>query len=54
MNGFYSSLKGALNRRVAYNRTLTELERLSSHELRDLGFTPYDLPRIARESVYGK
>lgn len=36
-----------------YNRTLDELARLSDRELDDLGISRYDLPRIAREAVYG-
>lgn len=41
----------ALRRR--YNATLDELNRLGEAELRDLGMNRYDLPRIAREAVYG-
>lgn len=53
MTGIYTNLKSALHRRAAYHRTLTELDRLSNSELADLGFSRYDLPRIARETVYG-
>ena len=36
-----------------YNRTLRELEGLSDRDLDDLGFFRHDIPRIARETVYG-
>lgn len=36
-----------------YRETLAELEALSLRELDDLDLNPTDLPRIARESVYG-
>lgn len=36
-----------------YRRTVKELEALSAHELDDLGLTPSDIQRVAREGVYG-
>jgi uncharacterized protein YjiS (DUF1127 family) len=38
----------------AYQRTLSELGRLSDRELADLGLHRSDIASLARESVYGK
>lgn len=34
-----------------YQRTLNELELMTERELNDLGFTRYDIKRIAREAA---
>ena len=39
--------------RADYARTYCELSNLSDRELMDLGFSRYDLARVAREHVYG-
>lgn len=36
-----------------YRRTLAELDALSDRDLADLGLFRHDIPRIARETVYG-
>lgn len=35
-------------RRSRYNRTFAELSRLTDYELKDIGISRYDIPRIAR------
>jgi uncharacterized protein YjiS (DUF1127 family) len=61
-HGYRAELDGAgllprLRRSLAdwqlYRITLTELERLTERDLADLGISRYDIPRIARETVYG-
>jgi uncharacterized protein YjiS (DUF1127 family) len=34
--------------------TEAELSRMSDHDLKDVGISRCDIPRIAREAVYGK
>jgi len=37
----------------AYRKTLEELDNLTDRDLNDLGLARADIPRIARETVYG-
>jgi uncharacterized protein YjiS (DUF1127 family) len=47
----FDFLRTRYSRWQRYSRTVTELERLSNRELADLGLTPYDIPRVAREAA---
>jgi uncharacterized protein YjiS (DUF1127 family) len=47
----FDFMKTRYSRWQRYKRTVTELERLSSRELADLGLTSYDIPRVAREAA---
>ncbi len=42
---------GRVRRWRAYQNTVRELDRLSAHELNDLGISRYDIPSIARQSA---
>ncbi len=44
----------AARRRAAYNRTRSELRRLSPNTALDLGIYQDDVNRIARNAVYGR
>jgi uncharacterized protein YjiS (DUF1127 family) len=41
----------AVRRHVEYSRTLDELSALTDRELADLGFSRFDLRRLAREAA---
>lgn len=49
----YANLQAARELRGKYVETVRELDNLSTRELNDLGISRYDIPRIAREHVYG-
>jgi len=46
--------RAALQRRRVFNRTVRELEQLSSRDLNDLGIHRSMITRIALEAAYGK
>lgn len=48
-----ANLRGRLERRRTFNRTLDELSTLSSRELADLGLNPGMIRSVAYESAYG-
>ena len=47
-----NSLFGRYRNWRRYRVTVRELERLSTHELDDLGISRYEIDRVARKSVY--
>jgi uncharacterized protein YjiS (DUF1127 family) len=47
----FDTLKSRYARWQRYRRTLAELERLSPRELADLGLSPYDIQRVARDAA---
>ena len=47
----FEVLKSRINTWKRYNRTVTELQALSSRELADLGIARSDIGRIAREAA---
>ena len=58
--GLAASLASLLRRlgrdralRQAFRRTVAELDACSERDLHDLGIARCDIPRIAREAVYG-
>lgn len=48
----FASAKEANARRQMYNKTLSELQTLSRHELADLGLSQSSLRSVAYETVY--
>lgn len=48
-----SSVRAHLNRRIAYNRTLSELSALPLNSRLDLDIYEGDIPKIAHRAVYG-
>lgn len=50
---FMDTLRGKMQQRAAYNRTLAELRTMDRATLNDLNLYEGDFKRIARESVYG-
>lgn len=53
LSHWITDAKSAFEKRGIYNRTLNELESLTTRELDDLGLASADLHRIARETAYG-
>ncbi len=49
----FEVLKTRISAWKRYNRTVTELNALTSRELNDLGISRSDIQRIAREAVRG-
>jgi uncharacterized protein YjiS (DUF1127 family) len=47
-----TSIKFRFQQWVAYRRTYRELVSLDARELDDLGIAPWQIPEIARRSVY--
>ena len=47
----FEVLKSRITTWKRYNRTVTELQALSSRELADLGIARSDITRIAREAT---
>ena len=47
----FEVLKSRINTWKRYNRTVTELQSLSSRELADLGIARSDIARVAREAA---
>lgn len=52
--GLVARLREALQRRTVYNRTVRELNALTTRELADLGMTRSMITRVALEAAYGK
>lgn len=48
-----AKLAEAHQRRMVYRTTLAELEALSDRDLRDLGFTRYNIRSVAQQTAYG-
>jgi uncharacterized protein YjiS (DUF1127 family) len=53
-NGIVARLKDAIQRRMVYSRTLSELNALTTRELNDLGMSRSMITRVALEAAYGK
>lgn len=53
LSAFIAEHREAAAKRTAVRRTRDELAQLSDRELDDLGVSRYDIPRVAREAVYG-
>lgn len=53
LTAFARSISGAVARRAAYKRTLTELRRLSDRELADIGINRYDINHVAARVLHG-
>ncbi len=49
---FVEGMKEARARAIEYNRTYSELQRLSNRELDDIGIRRCDIADIAREHAY--
>ena len=49
----WSTVKGKLEKRGTYRRTLNELSSLTTRELADLGLNRSMIRRIAHETAYG-
>lgn len=47
----YHALRVAFARRRVYARTVSELRALNTRELADIGITPCDIRRLAREEA---
>jgi len=50
----FASLKSRLSAWLTYRRTCRELYSLDRRELDDIGIAPWQIPEIARRSVYGR
>ncbi|RED12014.1 hypothetical protein POI8812_03113 [Pontivivens insulae] len=50
---FFNDARTAFNKRRMYNRTVSELNALSSNELNDLGLSRAGIRAAAYEAVYG-
>ncbi|OUS22139.1 hypothetical protein DI396_06525 [Litorivita pollutaquae] len=48
-----ANLRGRIERRRTFNRTLNELSSLNARELADLGLNPGTIRAVAHESAYG-
>jgi uncharacterized protein YjiS (DUF1127 family) len=48
-----ASLRRTISDYRLYRKTLEELDNLTDRDLNDLGLGRCDIPRIARETVYG-
>jgi uncharacterized protein YjiS (DUF1127 family) len=53
MSNIFKSARAHLNRRVEYNRTVSELSALSPSVQRDLGIAEADVRKIAHRAIYG-
>lgn len=53
MKSVFSSLYDAAQKRVAYHRTVSELEALPRTIKDDLNIAPRNIPAIAHKAVYG-
>ena len=53
MTGIYGKLKDAAAKRAAYNRTIREIESMSTDAALDIGIFREDAEKIARKAVYG-
>ncbi|SLN16541.1 hypothetical protein [Roseisalinus antarcticus] len=50
-----NSIRTAIHKRTAYNRTVRELKSLPTDlAIEDLGIVTYDADRIAYKAVYGR
>ena len=52
--GLLAQLSDSLQRRRVYNKTYSELAKLSTRELNDLGISRSMISRLAQEAAYGK
>ncbi|PYE81237.1 hypothetical protein DFP88_10727 [Pseudoroseicyclus aestuarii] len=50
---YLTTIRAAVSRRAAYNRTRRELRAMPRQTAWDLGLMPEDANRIARSAVYG-
>jgi uncharacterized protein YjiS (DUF1127 family) len=46
----FETLKTRFNAYKRYSRTVSELEMLTVRELNDLGISPWDIKRVAKEA----
>ncbi len=53
-SGFFAGLKERIALNSKYRATVREMSQLTRRDLDDLGIAPYDIPRLAREHVYGE
>lgn len=50
----FNRLNSAVQKRVAYHRTVSELERLPLDARLDLNIYKDDIPKLAAQAVYGR
>ena len=53
MTSIAARFTNAARRHADYRRTLAELRSMPTTTMADLGLTPADFPRLAREAIYG-
>ncbi|MDU8942227.1 hypothetical protein [Ovoidimarina sediminis] len=54
MTGIFKDLRTAAHNRVAYMRTVREIESMPLNTAIDLDIYPPDARKIARKAVYGR
>ncbi|MEM8554502.1 MAG: DUF1127 domain-containing protein [Pseudomonadota bacterium] len=54
MASLIASVRSRIEDRSRYLKTLAELRMLSDNDMSDLGFTRYDIRKIAHDAVYGE
>ena len=54
MSTLFTRLNSAVQKRIAYHRTVSELESLPLDTRLDLEIYSGDIPKIAMQAVYGR
>lgn len=53
LRSLFEGYKDARQKRIAYRQTVSELISMSDRELRDLGFSRYEIHSMVHRHVYG-